>query len=163
MSFPTSWILYRFHEKTTYFVHSFLSGLKDIFHFYAHSFQFICRNRVIFNSKNGYVIWMSFGCVSVSLSLTVDVIFSNKSYNIYIYSLSLYIYGEYIWLSYHAWPDGSVGLEHLNQVQWLWIQIPLKPTLSIATSKNPPVVNTIYISSFCYIHSCDYQLKTLIK
>ena len=162
MSFPTSWILYRFHEKTTYFVHSFLSGLKDIFHFYAHSFQFICRNRVIFNSKNGYVIWMSFGCVSVSLSLTVDVIFSNKSYNIYIFSLSIYIWWIYMtelscmtrWLS---------RLEHLNQVQWLWIQIPLKPTLSIATSKNPPVVNTIYISSFCYIHSCDYQLKTLIK
>ena len=72
---------------------------------------------------------------------------------IYIYIFSLYIYIWWIYMTELSCMTRWLSqLEHLNQVQWFCIQFPLKPTLSIATSKNPPVVNTIYISSFCCIH-----------
>ena len=51
----------------------------------------------------------------------------------------------------NSWSDSPSRLEHLNGVQWLRVQIALRQ-LSIATSTNPSVANSICISSFLYTH-----------
>ena len=58
-------------------------------------------------------------------------------------------------------------LEHLNGIQWSWVQIPLRPT-SIATSKNPSVVNTIYkyiynIYIYIYIQYTIYIYEYIFR
>ena len=51
-------------------------------------------------------------------------------------------------------------LERLNGIQWLWIQIPLRPTF-YSYFKQSSVVNTIY--QFIPLHLWDYLMKISIK
>ena len=53
-------------------------------------------------------------------------------------------------------------LEHLNGIQWSWVQIPLRPTF-YSYFKNPSVVNTIYIYIYKYIHLYDYSQELAIN
>ena len=51
-------------------------------------------------------------------------------------------------------------LERLDGIQWSWVQIPLKPTIS--QSKNRSAVNTIHITSYhIYLFIHDTWLDTI--
>ena len=73
-----------------------------------------------------------------------------------------------VWVAVQSWFWVPVELmawelsrvEHLNGIQWSWVQSHTHS--SIDTSNNTSVVNTIYISSFCYtlvITSRKFQLN----
>ena len=57
----------------------------------------------------------------------------------------------WLWVLIEPIPWYLSRLERLNGIQWSWIQIPLDQ-LSIVTSNNPSVVNTMCIRSFGYTH-----------
>ena len=104
-----------------------------------------------------YLLWFRW-CFSVKYIIYILHIYT-YIYHIYIY-ICIYIY-IYIYI-YISWPDSSGGQSNWTEFSGRGFKSH-SGQLSITTSKNPSVVNTISISSFRYTHLITYRKLRLNK
>ena len=65
----------------------------------------------------------------------------------------------WVWVELLAWYLSR--LEHLNGIEWLWVQNPLRPTFY--SYFKDFVIDENHMNQLIPLHSCDYVQKTLIK